>query len=439
MNRQKKAILATFIAAAFAVAVGFAVRYAAEAADYKRILADTRTRAMANLSESLGDIAGAMEKGRYATSPELLASISAEIWQEAESARVSLSELPLNCAPLDNTCRFLAQAGDYAFYIVKKAASGEQLTAEEHAGMDELAAVAKRCADSVAVLAAEADAGVLTYQSAGVGGRTVDGESTSLEEDFPDYASLIYDGPLSEHVERRTPAMTADAPEVSAADALARAEEFAGCPGVLAFAGEQAGNMPAYCFAGDQNGEHIYVEVTRGGGHVLNMLRSRGGVTPAMRPEDAVKLAREFLEARGFENMRESYYWDEAGITVVNFSCTDNGVILYPDLVKVGVSLDDGEIVRFEARGYLMNHRGRTIASPAVSEAEAREKLDSRMRVESTALALIPTDGAGEALCYEFLTQADDGTKMLVYCDAATGLEKRLLILTQSDGGTLVK
>ena len=61
MNRQKKAILATFIVAAFAVAVGFAVQYAAEAADYKRILADTRTRAMANLSESLGDIAGAME------------------------------------------------------------------------------------------------------------------------------------------------------------------------------------------------------------------------------------------------------------------------------------------------------------------------------------------------------------------------------------------
>ncbi|MEA4823344.1 MAG: germination protein YpeB [Clostridiaceae bacterium] len=440
MNRQKKALLATFIVAAFAVAVGFAVQYASEAAVYKRILLYERTRAMANLSESMNDIASAMEKGRYATSPVLLASVSAEIWQEAESARVSLSELPLDCAPLDSTCKFIAQAGDYAFFIVKKASSGEALTDEERASLDELASIAKNYADSLSVMVAEADAGTLLYQSDATDSRTISGEFTSLEEDFPEYATLIYDGPLSDHIERQTPAMTTNAPEITPDDALARAHAFLGAPaGTLTMTGEQAGNMPAYCMSGELDGEHVYIEVTRQDGYVLNMLRSRDGVEPTMDPKEGVDVARNFLEQNGFEGLRESYYWNEAGIVVANFSCMENDVIIYPDLIKVGVSLDDGTIVRFEARGYLMNHRDRTLPSPAVSVEEAQGKLDQRLTVTNTALALIPTDGGEEALCYEFLCETDDGVKILVYCDTETGMEKRLLIMTENENGTLTK
>ena len=180
MTRQLRAAAAAFLLGAMAVTGGFAVRYAREAADLRRVLLYERTRAMSDLSESVGDIADSLEKGRYAVSPPLLAAVSAEIWQEAEAARVSLSQLPLDCAPLDSTCRFIAQAGDYAFCLIRRAASGEPLTDDERANLDSLAQAARSYAQSLAAMTAEADTGSLLFQSDLPQARTVASEMTSL-------------------------------------------------------------------------------------------------------------------------------------------------------------------------------------------------------------------------------------------------------------------
>ena len=127
--------------------------------------------------------------------------------------------------------------------------------------------------------------------------------------------------------------MTADAPEVTAGEARAKAAAFADVPeNALALTGEQGGNLPAYCFAGEDGDGRVYAEVTRNGGYVVNLLRSCGDVEPRMDAADAVDIARTFLEERGFSDMKESYYLDEAGIVTVNFSAAAGDVILYPDL-----------------------------------------------------------------------------------------------------------
>ena len=42
---------------------------------------------------------------------------------------------------------------------------------------------------------------------------------------------------------------------------------------------------------------------------------------------------------------------------MIPFVPVKGGVRIYPDLVKVSVALDNGEIVGFEAMGYLMAHQ----------------------------------------------------------------------------------
>ena len=54
-------------------------------------------------------------------------------------------------------------------------------------------------------------------------------------------------------------------------------------------------------------------------------------------------------------------------------------------------------------------------------------------------MALIPTDGGGEARCYEFVCEAEDGQEILVYINAVNLDEEDILILLKSDGGTLTK
>ena len=49
--------------------------------------------------------------------------------------------------------------------------------------------------------------------------------------------------------------------------------------------------------------------------------------------------------------------------TIVQF--VQDGVTCYPDLIKVGISLESGALTGFEAAGYLMNHRERELPEPA--------------------------------------------------------------------------
>lgn len=110
----------------------------------------------------------------------------------------------------------------------------------------------------------------------------------------------------------------------------------------------------------------------------------------------------------------------------------------YPDLAKVGVALDTGDVVSFESEGYLMNHGDRTLPAPAVSEAEAAAQVDGSLTVLAHQLALIPTGGEYEVLCHEFKCQNASGGHVLVYVDAADGRQERILLLQEDENGTLV-
>jgi hypothetical protein len=43
--------------------------------------------------------------------------------------------------------------------------------------------------------------------------------------------------------------------------------------------------------------------------------------------------------------MKESYYINQGGVLTINFAYMDGDFVCYPDLIKVGVAMDDGEIV----------------------------------------------------------------------------------------------
>ena len=75
-------------------------------------------------------------------------------------------------------------------------------------------------------------------------------------------------------------------------------------------------------------------------------------------------------------------------------------------------------------RGYIMN-KGRNLDKPKLSEEEAMDKVSKDLKVESSKLCLIPSDGKNEIYTYEFKCTAPDGKPMLVYINADTGKEER--------------
>ena len=60
--------------------------------------------------------------------------------------------------------------------------------------------------------------------------------------------------------------------------------------------------------------------------------------------------------------MQQTYYLKNDGVITINYAYSQNGVIMYPDLIKVKISLDDGQVLGIETTGYLNNHTERDIS-----------------------------------------------------------------------------
>ena len=147
--------------------------------------------------------------------------------------------------------------------------------------------------------------------------------------------------------------------------------------------------------------------------------------------------AENFLKSRGIKNMVPTYTLKERNTLTVSFAYKEGDVIVYPDLIKVVVAMDNGQVLTYDALGYLMSHHERDLPKPKISMSEARKKLNSDLIVQEERMAVIPSDGSHERLTYEFKGEMD-GEAFLVYINALTGEEERIFKLLHTPGGTLV-
>lgn len=152
--------------------------------------------------------------------------------------------------------------------------------------------------------------------------------------------------------------------------------------------------------------------------------------------EEADQKAKEFLSAQGFNNMKETYYMKENGFITINYAYQQDDVVMYPDLIKVKVALDNGEIIGIETRGYLNNHIEREISKNLITKEDAKSTLNKDLNIQSEGLAIIPTEYKTEILCYEFKGKVED-TEFLVYINAETGDEEDILVIYNTPNGTL--
>ena len=134
--------------------------------------------------------------------------------------------------------------------------------------------------------------------------------------------------------------------------------------------------------------------------------------------------------------MKPTYYLKQNGIVTINYAYVQDDVTIYPDLVKLKIALDNGEILGMETTGYLNSHYVRTIAAPKVSQEEARNKINKNLEITSEGLAIIPTEYQTELLCWEFKGYIEE-RQFLVYINVETGKEEDVLVILETPDGTL--
>lgn len=401
-------------------------------------------RAVENLNDYMTGISNTLTKGKYANTAPMLESLANQLKTDTQGAKKSLSQLPLGQLHLENTYKFLSQLGEYTLSLSKKLSRGESMSAQEAANMEKLEQYCAALREEVQLLEDSVQTGTTSFKNIvqdlnanSLGENDTPGFTDGFkeyEEGFSEFPSLIYDGPFSDHLLQQEPKMLKGRQTVSAAEARKTAVRMTGLSEeMLSEMSEAEGNMPCYNFFTDE----ITASVTKQGGLPVYYLNSRMVEEGDLSQEDCVKAAREYLDGLEIGSLTESYYESYGNIMTVNFAALQDDVTLYPDLIKVSVAMDNGEILGFDARGYLTNHESRTLQKPTLSMDEAQKKVSPNLTVKKTRLAIIPSTSLTEKLCYEFLCTGTDNENILVYINAQTGVEEEILILLISENGTL--
>lgn len=418
---------------------------------YRRGLEQGYRMAVQEAATNLSNISTDLVKGLYAGSPAQLSQISAKLWKEASSAKSALSVLPVAELHLDKTHQFLSQVGDYALYLSRKTSNGETLTMEERDNFLRLREYAERLSEAVDKLDNQLDSGEITFAeieklvAEGMDADYIDDEMPALvtnssldavEGGFSGYPTLIYDGPFSDHILDKTPILNKTVAAIDMDDARRIALSFAGGKNIE-YNREENSALPCYVFYSDE----CSIAVTKHGGKLCYLIcpKGEGDYALNLSPQQAIAEAQSFLKKQGLNAMTETYYEIDDGIMTINFAYEQKGVRCYTDLIKVSVSMENGDIVSYDARGYWVNHQERSFAEPALSMEQARELLSPQLTVESSRLAMIPTSGENEALCWEFACQGSAGDHVMVYVNAATGAEQEILLLIEDEDGVLTK
>lgn len=409
--------------------------------EYKQQIENEYSRSMSELNSGINSISLLLEKTRYATTAYQMSSLATELFSEAQLAKSALSQLPIESGP-ETVNRFLSQVGNYALSLSKNLINGESINEKQEKNLKILSDTAKTIAQAVS----DSDT---TYNNSDYWAQELEGKLnskeetvsladnlTELEENLTDYPTLIYDGPYSDHIMTKEPLMLKNKLEITKEEGLTIASDiFDIDKGSLSFSGEENGDIKSYRYTA----ENTYVSVSRNGGYIVYFRNMREITESNIKYESCLVKAKAFLEKTGYKNMKETYYFTDGGVCVINFAYLDGQTICYTDLIKVGVALDNGEIVFLETKGYLFNHTERAFRVAEHTQEEAQEKISRLLTVNNVNVALIPSDSTAEKRCYEFACTAEDGREVLIYINVQNLNEEQIFILLKTDGGVLVK
>lgn len=416
--------------------------------EYRQASENSYNLAFYELVGYVQNVEAYLAKSIISSTPEKSVDTLTNLWREANLAQSYLSRLPIESQELENTAKFLNQVSDYSYSLSRKNINNEQLNDEDFKNLKDLHGYSIELENTLNQLSSDLNDGRLSWGELSEKGtvafaQQVDNISkesfSNLEENFHEYTGLIYDGAFSEHltgIEKK--GLTGG--DIDENEAKEKIEEFIGRENIKETNNlglSENATIPLYDFSVNTNDEkNINISISKKGGYVVAMNVNRDINAEAISEEEANQRGKDFLNSKGFENMKETYYLKQEGIVTVNYAHVQDNVVIYPDLIKLKIALDNGEIMGIETTGYLNNHENRDISNIKITKEKAKEKLNKNLEIQSEGLAIIPTNWKTEILCYEFKGKIDN-REFLVYINANNGKEEDILIITNTPNGTL--
>lgn len=427
----------------------------------KQATEDNNNRDLYELVGYAKNIEVYIEKARVVTTPKVTISTFCNIVKQASLAKETLSSLPIDQNNMNQISKYFTQVIDYSTVLIEKVSTNNKLTDEDYSNLDKINEYALYVSNVFTDIYAKLNEGNINWNELGkIANEKLESDKmsstlkgfTDLKNTFTEYEGLIYDGAYSNHLETSSPKLIQYLPECTVEEAKAKVKECilnkynskekAGEDIIqsIQFVEETNGKLALYTFnvivKKDDMQDTVYVQITKKGCLMYLMLSDKTVSEAKIDIEEAKVLGKEYLNKIGISNMKATYYINTDNMLTINYAYVQDDMVVYTDLIKVKIALDTGEIYSAECAGYIFNHTTRENISPVISEAKAKEVLNSKIEIKAANLAIIPNELNEEVLTYEFKGVVEE-REYLAYINAKTGEEENILIILETEGGIL--
>ncbi|MBQ6936688.1 MAG: germination protein YpeB, partial [Clostridia bacterium] len=408
-----------------------------ESNNYKNVVRANYRRCYSELVNYVTDIDTTLSKAVITNDHKQMSLLSEKLWLYSAFAKENLGMLPLSSSELDKTQNFLAQVGDYSYSLAKQLNEGKELTDDQYTQLASLVNYSETLSTQLLAMEEGIMNGEIPVELAEgrINNISVFNENfEEIEEKFSDYTSLVYDGPFSEHNEKNTGDLL-NSQVITKEDARTAVKNLLGNKiKMIRFEGESQGSIPSYNFSVTTNtrDRSIYVQISKNGGYPVLMLDNKEILEQKIEYSEAEKNAQMFLIDNNFVKMKQTGYVISGNTITFAYAFLQNEFVMYPDLIKVKVALDNGEIIGLETNGFLSNHKeSRTIPELSITKEEASKLVSPVFQLQKINKALIPLDTGKEVYCYELLGKVNNKL-FLIYINTETGIQEDIKMVVQT-------
>jgi hypothetical protein len=433
---------------------------------------NTLQQAFYELTSDLQQLEVSLSKAMVASTQGQEREIQANVWRQSSNAQQNLAKLPLSGDPLVKTQKFLNQMGDFSYSLLKNnnVDNKEEQLNNLHNRVklltDKLQNMESKISQKRYPWVEMIKNDNRDFSSAT---KQLPTETFSnIEDQMQNFPQLIYDGPFADENLIQKPKQL-EGNKITESQAILITKKFLNLEGENAKYivtdikkeinnlaenlgnNEIKNNLKKQINNGNQQvetymvriipqdekvGEQIYLSMTQKGGKVLWMFNTKNIGENKLDLEEAKNKALKFIKDIGLTSFKATGVMRNYNQAVVSFADVKDNIVIYPDLIKIKVSLDNGEIMGYEARNYIYCNHERTIPEAKISMEEAITSLNNNFKIIKSNVAVIPLATGREVLTYEFYGSLND-MYYLIYINAENGEEEKILRVLKNENGIL--
>lgn len=367
-----------------------------------------------------------------------------DIWRLTSQALGDVGQLPLSLVPINETEEFLSNIGDFTYRTAIRNLDDDPLTEDEVEKLQHLYEQAGYIKDDLREMQHSALKNNLRWMDVELAlaaeGESEQQDSTiidgfkSVNNDISEFSESDVGNGMFEQTSDKKQYQQVTGKTYDEAGIRKFSEALFDVEDAENFTIEKNGkgaDIPGYSVAYHDD-KKIYMDITEQGASPISILVDREVKESTLSLNDGLIAAEKYIKEFDYDGMTALQSQQYDGVGVFSFMYEQDDVRIYPDAMMVKVALDNGDIIGFNARQYLMNHHKRSIPKAKLTVEEAREFVNDQVEIQEEHIALIENNIEEEVLTYEFLGTMNEETYR-IFINAEDGLEEKVEKLTGTE------